>query len=621
MMGKQTLLLVLLALGLWFKCSNVLAQQKINNLIFNSTKNILRLDFTNPANPQPLYTGIAANASIGEGIAHAEDEQGNIVFWVNASGVYDKNNQLMPGSAGILAHPSSTEIVICPFPDNAARYYIFYNNQLCSQLYYSVVDLSQRNGLGNVVKLNIGLAPGRNFAEGLEIIRIPCTLKYWLMAYECERGISRFVINEDGIQDGAVIHPFSTNNHGGRGELDYHKGKLGYAVTFRNQALVGNFDPEAGLLSQVRTISFPSANGAYGLEFSPDASKLYVTDLNNLNIFGQPVGNNLFSYDFATGLQKAWNITNSNSSCSSQMEGLGHIEQGKDGKLYIPQLGGCQIVVIENPDSTTPFIRRTSVNTVLSAGISDHIQSDFLDQDLLLNAEIIPEGSAVLCQGGSTVLLARDPMEGRQYQWFLDGQAIAQANSPRLEAKQAGAYTLLLSNNAGCSLSSVPIVVTDASIPDLSFQRVYERCQQEPLTLNTNITDYAIRWDNGVEGSSIQVQESGRYYFTISNAHCSRLDSVEVRLQRPLYYTIPNVITPNADGKNDLFEIRDLQESVSLQIYNRWGKLVYSAADYQNNWAGEALSQGTYYYRIASTTGCSPSQTGWVLLMYEETAN
>jgi gliding motility-associated-like protein len=91
-----------------------------------------------------------------------------------------------------------------------------------------------------------------------------------------------------------------------------------------------------------------------------------------------------------------------------------------------------------------------------------------------------------------------------------------------------------------------------------------------------------------------------------------------VVLHRPLPYRVPNVITPNGDGKNDTFEIRNLGESISLQIYNRWGKLVWASADYQNDWTGRELAQGTYFYRIASNRGCSPQQTGWVLVMWEE---
>jgi len=66
-------------------------------------------------------------------------------------------------------------------------------------------------------------------------------------------------------------------------------------------------------------------------------------------------------------------------------------------------------------------------------------------------------------------------------------------------------------------------------------------------------------------------------------------------------------ITPNGDGINDKFIIPELQRSSDrlldneLQIYNRWGNLVYQAKGYEQNWKGTSpngkiLPAGTYYY-------------------------
>jgi gliding motility-associated-like protein len=63
---------------------------------------------------------------------------------------------------------------------------------------------------------------------------------------------------------------------------------------------------------------------------------------------------------------------------------------------------------------------------------------------------------------------------------------------------------------------------------------------------------------------------------------------------------IPNVITPNGDGTNDVFFIENLEyyPETRLFIFNRWGQEVYSSMDYQNNWGGEGLSAGNYYYHL-----------------------
>lgn len=70
---------------------------------------------------------------------------------------------------------------------------------------------------------------------------------------------------------------------------------------------------------------------------------------------------------------------------------------------------------------------------------------------------------------------------------------------------------------------------------------------------------------------------------------------------------IPNLYTPNGDGSNDVFEIRglDLFAENDLVIVNRWGNEVYKSTNYKNNWAGEGLNEGTYYYvlRIKDSAG------------------
>ncbi|RRN76687.1 gliding motility-associated C-terminal domain-containing protein, partial [Pseudoxanthomonas sp. SGD-10] len=71
---------------------------------------------------------------------------------------------------------------------------------------------------------------------------------------------------------------------------------------------------------------------------------------------------------------------------------------------------------------------------------------------------------------------------------------------------------------------------------------------------------------------------------------------------------IPEGFSPNNDGINDYFVIENAAgKRVDLEIYNRWGNVVYKSTDYQNNWAGkctegiclgEDLPVGTYYYIV-----------------------
>jgi len=61
---------------------------------------------------------------------------------------------------------------------------------------------------------------------------------------------------------------------------------------------------------------------------------------------------------------------------------------------------------------------------------------------------------------------------------------------------------------------------------------------------------------------------------------------------------VPNVITPNGDGLNDFFIVTNIAvyPENTLQIFNRWGKKVYEKQGYNNEWDGDGLEDGTYYY-------------------------
>jgi gliding motility-associated-like protein len=73
-------------------------------------------------------------------------------------------------------------------------------------------------------------------------------------------------------------------------------------------------------------------------------------------------------------------------------------------------------------------------------------------------------------------------------------------------------------------------------------------------------------------------------------------------------FSFPNVITANGDGVNDLFEIQNLPDNTEVIILNRWGNLVFSSGNYQNNWngkdtSGKELVDGVYTYKFQTETG------------------
>jgi gliding motility-associated-like protein len=94
--------------------------------------------------------------------------------------------------------------------------------------------------------------------------------------------------------------------------------------------------------------------------------------------------------------------------------------------------------------------------------------------------------------------------------------------------------------------------------------------------------------------------------------------TVKIIVQESL--TIPNTFTPNGDGVNDKWEIKNLIDypDCSVKIFNRWGQEVYSSRGYYNAWDGttngKPLPFGTYYYVINLNNNTRPLG-GWVALV------
>lgn len=109
-------------------------------------------------------------------------------------------------------------------------------------------------------------------------------------------------------------------------------------------------------------------------------------------------------------------------------------------------------------------------------------------------------------------------------------------------------------------------------------------------------SDKDIRYTFSVPGSY-------RVVCAVNNPFCTS-DSTEVAVQiAESYLAVPNVFTPNGDGKNDEFRVayRSLRE-FHCWVYNRWGKLVFEWTDPAKGWDGtingRPAAEGAYYYVI-----------------------
>lgn len=93
------------------------------------------------------------------------------------------------------------------------------------------------------------------------------------------------------------------------------------------------------------------------------------------------------------------------------------------------------------------------------------------------------------------------------------------------------------------------------------------------------------------------------YFMITGNGTCFDTSTAVLHLSYDFF--IPNAFTPNNDGEFDTWEIENLEKysPVQVEIYNRWGNLVYDNNNYDNSWDGvnnngEKLPFGTYFYIV-----------------------
>ena len=112
-------------------------------------------------------------------------------------------------------------------------------------------------------------------------------------------------------------------------------------------------------------------------------------------------------------------------------------------------------------------------------------------------------------------------------------------------------------------------------------------------------------WTDGSVNSTFTVTTAGTYGVTVtSSAGCPGFDAITVDFGE-YEILIPNAFTPNGDAQNDFWIIEGLENfpDNEIFIYDRIGNFILSLPQYNNNWDGGALAEGTYFYRLNRGNG------------------
>lgn len=190
-------------------------------------------------------------------------------------------------------------------------------------------------------------------------------------------------------------------------------------------------------------------------------------------------------------------------------------------------------------------------------------------------------GSDTLCNGENGNL----QVSGGNNSYLWDSGETESA----ISINTGGAYSVTATDlQTGCSARATFHVVR-LPPPILSLSETIQLCTGKTKTVlafggNTS----TIVWEDGTEGRSYDISEPGIYAATATNICGSVTKSVEaigVDCTETLY--APNSFTPNGDGVNDIFKVVGRHiKFFRIDIYDRWGRKVFSANDLNSGWNG-----------------------------------
>ena len=307
------------------------------------------LEFTGGA--PHLLDGSAMNTVEGSAVA-TDPATGRLLFYTDGARVWGADHKVLPNGKGLFGSPNSAQsALVVRRPGQDSLWYVFTTDfQGGDQgLRYSVVSTARGGGRGDVIEKNaLVLAP---VAEKLTAVRHANGRDVWIIAHRWQSPqYLALLLTAAGLTTAPVLSTAGAVLAGpGRQAIGYLRaspdGRHLAAALWRdaNKFEVLDFDPATGQVTA--RVSLEPYNRAYGVEFSPDGSKLYGTCHDEIT--GRGV---VWQFDLQPGAGSAsdgqYNVVVGRSVAKE----LGAVLRGPDGRLYVARNDGRFLGVIDQPN-------------------------------------------------------------------------------------------------------------------------------------------------------------------------------------------------------------------------------------------------------------------------------
>lgn len=216
--------------------------------------------------------------------------------------------------------------------------------------------------------------------------------------------------------------------------------------------------------------------------------------------------------------------------------------------------------------------------------------------------------SEIICPNDS-VLLDGSFAGAIKYDWIYKGNFYA--STPMVYISNSGTYTLLVVDSNKCTGSDTIKItqVIKPSAPEVQCPVNKGIANEFRWSEIAEASGYEVSVDNGITWQYPSSGINGLVHETsldkieilvraLSQGNCET--STAMRSKRCNSY-ISNILTPNSDGKNDFFTITNIESfpMTSVVILNRYGKEVFKTNDYHNEWGGDSVMSGSFFYIVS----------------------
>jgi|GEM_PF-3288854 len=536
-----------------------------------------RVTFPNgggPASPAASSTPML----VQEASVSVADTLGNLLFFSSGDSIWDRNAQVMPNGGGLLGDRTRTQPVLAlphPDPNQSQRWFVFYLTAGgdTTALRYSLVDMSLRGGLGDVVSgsrdlpvANLGPALGYTGKLTASIACRPVVTSrdYWIWLHKA--GTSEFVrlpFTTAGPGQPVVQSIGSPHNSSFTAGIPTaaSRGYMKCSPDGRAMALVLGgpnasnlieylrIDPANGVLSN--PITLPALGGEHGVAFSPDNAKLFVAGArdsvengvaglyNHLRVFDlmsrQPVPP-------ANWVRQAW---------QAGSRGYNALQNGPDGRIYLSQTFTDYLHALQTPN--TSFYSYTDSLVGPIGGTTRRGLPNFSEEafGLPFRANFV---SNILCSAYPVQFFDSTLFHATSFSWTFGEPASGALNSSTLRDPQhqyagPGTYTVRLVAGYGCGRTDTAtrqIRVTDtldlalgnAATVNLGGADTLYYCLGDTATLISRAPGGNFIWSFRQPGGAwqslpnttpqLQTTTPGWYRLTVTGIPCTATDSVFV---------------------------------------------------------------------------------------------